>query len=62
VDDATDMTFISMLKRKSDAPKATKNYINWMLTQGHPVKRFSTDNENIYASHEVQDFLVSHGI
>jgi len=28
VDDATDMTFISILKRKSDAPKAIKNYIN----------------------------------
>jgi len=28
MDDATDMTFISILKRKSNAPKATKNYIN----------------------------------
>jgi len=28
MDDATDITFISILKRKSDAPKATKNYIN----------------------------------
>jgi len=28
VDDATNITFISILKRKSNAPKATKNYIN----------------------------------
>jgi len=28
VDDATDITFISILKRKSNAPKATKNHIN----------------------------------
>jgi len=62
VDDATDMTFISMLKRKSDAPMATKNHINWMSNQGHPVNRFSTDNENIYAGYEVQDFLKLHGI
>jgi len=47
------MTFISILKRKSDAPKAIKNYINWISNQGHPVKRFSIDNENIYASYEV---------
>jgi len=53
MDDATDITFISILKRKSDAPKATKNYINWMSTQGHSVKRFSTDNENIYTSYKV---------
>jgi len=32
IDDATDITFISILKRKSDAPKAIKNYINWMST------------------------------
>jgi len=62
VDDATDITFISILKRKSDAPKATKNYINWISTQGYPVKRFSTDNENIYTSYKVQDFLVLYKI
>jgi len=28
IDDAIDITFISILKRKSNAPKATKNYIN----------------------------------
>jgi len=28
IDDATDITFISILKRKSNAPKATKNHIN----------------------------------
>jgi len=33
-----------------------------MSNQGYPVKRFSTDNENIYTSHEVQDFLVSYRI
>jgi len=33
-----------------------------MSTQGHPVKRFSTDNENIYTGYEVQDFLVLYRI
>jgi len=47
------MTFISILKRKSNAPKAIKNYINWILNQGYPMKRFSTDNENIYTGYEV---------
>jgi len=28
MDDATDITFISILKRKSDAPKASKNDIS----------------------------------
>jgi len=62
VDDATDMTFATMLKRKSDAPVATKDQLNKLSTQGTPVKRFSTDNEIIYAGYKVQNYLKEHGI
>jgi len=62
MDNATDITFMTMLKRKSDAPVTTKNHLNWISTQGYPVRRLSTDNKIIYTGHKVQNFLKERGI
>ena len=60
--EATDMVWTYMLKRKSELPTMVRHFLVWMANQGHPVRRFTSDNEAIYASKEVQDTLLDLGI
>ena len=60
--DATDKVWVIMLKRKSELPSSLRTFFNWMLNQGHPVRRFTSDNEIIYGCKEVQDECKEKGI
>ena len=62
IDDATDRLWIYMLKRKSEVPSVCKRHFTMMPVQGHPVKFFQTDTEQIYAGQPTQDVCKEQGI
>ena len=51
-----------MMKFKTELPIILRDHLTLMKTQGRPVSRFTSDNEPIYASKEVQTILKSFGI
>jgi hypothetical protein len=60
--EATDMVWMYMMKYKTDFPTILRDHLMSMKTLGHPVRRFTSDNEPIYASEEVQNILRDFGI
>ena len=56
VDDATDQTWSSFLKRKSDMPKVMMVFLQKMITRGTPVKFIRCDNagENVDLKNKCQ--------
>ena len=57
--EATDMVWIYMMK--TDLPTILRDHLMSMKTQGHPVRRFTSNNEPIYAAEEVQNILRDFG-
>ena len=57
IDDATDIVFTFTLKKKSELPRKLLEFYKWMITQGNPVQRLSSDNESVYTGYKIQDIL-----
>jgi transposase InsO family protein len=56
------MVWIYMMEFKTEVPKILRDHLTSMKTQGRPVSRFTSEDEPIYASKEVQAILKSYGI
>ena len=55
IDDATDKTWIYILKRKLEVSTTCKKHFIILAAQGYQVKFFQTDNKQVYAGHPTQD-------